>query len=209
MPAEKWKLTGEFMESCNCSYLCPCIYTNSRGEVTHDQCISIQVYRVDAGHFGETRLDGLKFVLVIRSGKVMADGNWIFAGVVDATANEAQRKALAAIVSGEAGGPPAVIRETLVSDFRGVAFEPIAFNMAGLSRSTSIAEMISFAIEGVPSTVKAGSPLYVDNTEHPANPRVALAQASELHVHGFGLELDLVGVGNNGHFAPFSWAGSA
>jgi hypothetical protein len=25
-------------------------------------------------------------------------------------------------------------------------------------------------------------------------------------VHGFGLDLDLVGKGNNGHFAPFSWA---
>jgi len=25
-------------------------------------------------------------------------------------------------------------------------------------------------------------------------------------VHGFGLGLDLVGKGNNGHFAPFSWA---
>jgi len=26
-----------------------------------------------------------------------------------------------------------------------------------------------------------------------------------MHMHGFGLELDLVGKGNNGHFAPYSW----
>jgi hypothetical protein len=25
-------------------------------------------------------------------------------------------------------------------------------------------------------------------------------------MHGFGLDLDLVGKGNNGHFAPFNWA---
>jgi hypothetical protein len=25
-------------------------------------------------------------------------------------------------------------------------------------------------------------------------------------MHGFGLDLDLVGKDNNGHFAPFSWA---
>jgi len=25
-------------------------------------------------------------------------------------------------------------------------------------------------------------------------------------VHGFGLDLTMVGQGNNGHFAPFSWA---
>jgi hypothetical protein len=206
MQPEKWKLTGEFMESCNCSYLCPCIYTNSRGSVTHDHCTSIQVYRVDDGHYGETRLDGLKFALVIRSGKVMSDGNWIFAGVVDAKANAAQRTALAAIVSGTAGGPPSIIRDSLVSDFRGVEFQPIEFNMAGLGRSTTIGDFVSFAIDGVPSNSQKGSPLFLDNTEHPANPRVALAQATHLHVHGFGLDDDLVGQGNNGHFAPFAWA---
>ena len=35
-----------------------------------------------------TRLDGLKFALVIRSGKVMADGDWVFAGVVDERADD-------------------------------------------------------------------------------------------------------------------------
>lgn len=206
MPQEKWKLRGEFMESCNCDYLCPCIYTNSQGSVTHDHCVSIQAYRVDEGHYGDTRLDGLKFALVIRSGKVMSDGNWIFAGVVDEKANDAQRKALAAIVSGEAGGPPSLIRDNLVSDFRGVEFKPIEFNMAGLGRSTTIADIASFAIEGVASNSEVGSPIYLDNTEHPANPRVALAQATRLHVEGFGLDVDMAGKGNNGHFAPFNWA---
>ncbi len=206
MPEATWKLSGEFMESCNCDYLCPCIYTNSKAPVTHDHCTSIQVYRIDNGHHGGTRLDGLKFALFIRSGKVMADGNWIFAGVVDAKADEAQRKALSAIVSGEAGGPPAMIREMLVSDFRGVEFKPIEFAMSGLKRSAAIPDTLSFAIEGVPSKVEEGSPLFVDNTEHPANKRVALARSKELHVHGFGLDVDLEAVGNNGHFAPFDWA---
>jgi len=206
MQAEKWKLSGEYMESCNCDYLCPCIYTNSHGPVTHDHCISIQVYRVDDGHYGDTRLDGLKFALFIRSGKVMADGNWAFAGVVDENADNAQRKALAAIASGEAGGPPALLRDNLVSDFRGVEFRPIEFNMAGLGRSASIPDFVSFAIEGVASTSEIGSPLYVDNTQHPANRRVALAQATQFHVDGFGFDVDIVGKGNNGHFAPFTWA---
>jgi hypothetical protein len=206
MQEQKWKLSGEFMESCNCDYLCPCIYTNSKGAATHDQCTSIQVYRIDRGRYGNTVLDGLKFVLIVRSGKVMANGDWIFAGIVDAEANDAQRRALAAIVSGEAGGPPALIRDTLVSDFRGVEFKPIEFRMEGLSRSTEIPDVLSFTIDGFPSTIKPESPLYIDNTEHPANSRVALAQASETHIHVFGLDVDLVGKGNNGHFAPFSWA---
>ena len=28
MAEAKWALRGAYMESCNCDYLCPCIYTN-------------------------------------------------------------------------------------------------------------------------------------------------------------------------------------
>jgi len=206
MAQHKWTMRGQYMESCNCDYLCPCIYTNPQAPVTYDHCIAALVFRIDDGNYGETRLDGLKFALVIRSGKVMADGNWIFAGVVDERADEAQRQALAAIVSGEAGGTPGFIRENLVSDFRGVEFKPIEFNLNGLERSTSIPDILSFEIEGVASRNRSGDPFYIDNTAHPVNPRLALARAREIHMHGFGLDIDLVGKGNNGHFAPFSWA---
>ena len=206
MPEPRWKIRGEFMESCNCDYLCPCIFTNSRGSVTNDYCTSLQVYRIEEGHCDDTRLDGLAFALIVRSGKIMADGNWIFAGVIDAAADDRQRTALAAIVAGEAGGPPSFIRKTLVSDFRGIAFMPIQFSITGLARSASIQGILSFAIEGVPSSVEKGQPLCIDNTEHPANRRIALARANEMSVHGFGLDDELIGRGNNGHFASFAWA---
>ncbi len=205
MAQQKWTVRGEYMESCNCDYLCPCIYTNPQAPVTYDHCIAGLVFRIDAGSYGDTKLDGLKFALVLRSGKVMADGDWIFAGVVDATADDAQRQALAAIVSGAAGGPPAFIRENLVSDFRGVEFKPIDFTQDGLKRSTAIPDILSFEIEGVASRNRSGEPFYIDNTAHPAGRRLALARATETHVHGFGLDLDLIGKGNNGHFAPFAW----
>jgi hypothetical protein len=205
MAQQKWSMCGEYMESCNCDYLCPCIYTNPQGPVTYDHCIAALVFRIDRGSCGDTKLDGLKFALVIRSGKVMADGNWIFAGVVDETADDAQRQALAAIVGGEAGGPPGVIRENLVGDFRGVEFKPIEFSLNGLERAASIPGALSFEIEGVASRNRSGEPFFIDNTAHPAGRRLALARSKQLHVHGFGLDLDLVGKGNNGHFAPFSW----
>ena len=206
MAKQGWTMLGQSMESCNCDYLCPCVYTNPQGPVTYDHCTAALVFRIDAGKYGNTKLDGLKFALVIRSGKVMAEGNWLFAGVVDERANAAQRRALAAIVSGEAGGPPGFIRDNLVSDFRGVEFRPIEFNMDGLKRSTVISDIASFEIEGVAPRNRPGEPLYIDNTAHPANRRLALARSKETHIHGFGLDLDFVGKGNNGHFAPFAWA---
>ena len=135
MSGTDWQISGEYMESCNCDYLCPCIYTNPQGEVTHDHCTAALIFRIDKGQRGGTDLAGLCFALVIRSGKIMADGNWVFAGVVDERADAAQRAALSAIVGGEAGGPPGMIRSNLVSDFRGVEFKPIEFKMEGLKRS--------------------------------------------------------------------------
>jgi hypothetical protein len=206
MSEQKWTMRGEYAESCNCDYLCPCIYTNPQGPATNDHCIAAMVFRIDEGSCGATDLHGLKFALLIRSGKVMADGNWVFAGVVDERADNAQRQALAAIVSGEAGGPPSFIREHLVSDFRGIEFRPIEFELTGLRRAVTIPDILGFEIEGVMPRSRAGEPLYLDNTSHPANRRLALAQAKQMRIKGFGLDLDIAGKGNNGHFAPFTWA---
>jgi len=114
MPEQDWSLSGEYMESCNCDYLCPCIYTNPQGPATNDHCTAVMVFRIDEGRSGPLRLAGLKFALVIRAGKVMADGNWIFGIVVDEAANPLQRPALAAIAGGEAGGPPGMIRQNQI-----------------------------------------------------------------------------------------------
>ena len=203
--AASWQISGEYMESCNCDYLCPCVYTNPQGGATNDNCTAVLVFRIDRGRHGDTVLDGLCFALVLRSGKVMADGNWVFSCVVDERANAAQRAALAAIASGEAGGTPGMIRSALVSDFRGVLFKPIDFRMDGLKRSVSIPDVAAFAIEAVTPRTRPDEPMYIDNTAHPANQRLALAQARSLRVQGFGLDLTMSGKGNNGHFAPFAW----
>jgi len=205
MAEAKWSIRGEYMESCNCDYLCPCVYTNPQGPVTYDHCTAVLVCRIDDGNFGGVRLDGLKFAFVLRSGKVMADGNWIFAVVIDDAADASQRTALAQLAGGEAGGTPGLIRSNLVSDFRGVEYQPIEFTMAGLTRRAAVPGLFAFEIDGVASRNRSGEPYYIDNTAHPANRRLALARAKNLHVHGFGLDLDMTGQGNNGHFAPFAW----
>ncbi len=207
MAGKNWTISGEYIESCNCEYLCPCIYTNPQGEATDEHCVSLQAYRLDKGQCGDVDLTGLRFALIIRSGRVMADGGWVFAHVIDESADEAQRAALGAIISGEAGGIPGRIRDNLVSDYRGIQFKPIKFVKDGLHHEVDIPGVLSFEVDGVPSRNGNGEPFYLDNTAHPANTRLALARSSHLRIDGFGLELSMSGVGNNGHFAPFSWTG--
>ena len=207
MAEQNWTLRGEYMESCNCDYLCPCIYTNPQGPATHDHCTAFMVFRIDEGRSGATRLDGLKFALVIRSGKVMADGNWIFGVVVDEAADPAQRQALGAIAERRGrrhpGGDPAEPgrrfprRRVSADRFRHRRADPPRSRSRGSFRSRSKASLRATA---------AATRIYIDNTGHPANRRLALARSKETHVHAFGLDLDLGGQGNNGHFAPFSWA---
>ena len=174
--------------------------------MTHDHCTAVLVFRIDEGHSRVTKLAGLSFAMVIRSGKVMADGNWIYAGIVDERASPTQRQALAAIVGGEAGGPPGMIRSALVKDFRGIEYRRLEIALDGMKRKAASPGVFSFEIDAVLSRNKSGDALYIDNTAHPAGRRLALARSREFHLHGFGLDLDMTGVGNNGHFAPFSWA---
>ena len=129
--------------------------------------------------------------LVIRTGNVMAHGDWIFGCVVDDRADDSQRGILAAIASGEAGGPTSMIHENLVSDFRGVEFGAITVEMDGLKRAASAPGMFGFDIKGVPSRLANGEPYYLENKAHPAGRKLALATAREMRVEGFGLDLDL------------------
>ncbi len=206
MNAQHWQIDGHYIESCNCDYLCPCIYTNPQGPATNDNCVALMAYRIDSGNFGVTGLDGLKFAFIIRSGRVMADGNWVFAGIIDETASDDQRQALESIVGGRAGGIPGLIHDGLVGDYRGTTVKPIEFTQDGLKATVHIPGIMSYEIEGVASRTGNGQPIYLDNTSHPANSRLALARSTRTRVTAFGVELDMAGRGNNGHFAPFSWS---
>jgi len=77
-----------------------------------------------------------------------------------------------------------------------------------MSRSVSIPGLLDQACEGVPSAADSSQPLYIDNTLHPANARLALARATRSHLHAFGLDWDDTSGKNNGHFAPFNWRDS-
>src|SRR3977135_2802462 len=116
MAQKTWELSGEYMESCNCDYLCPCIFTNPQAPATHEHCTALMVYRIDRGHHREDSLHARTSGLLISSTRVMSDGAWVFACCVAERANDPQRQPLAGIASGKSGGPPQMIRDNLVSD---------------------------------------------------------------------------------------------
>jgi hypothetical protein len=201
-----WQVDGDYFETCNCDFLCPCLPSNMSAAPTNGHCLFALVFRVDKGHHGATKLDGLSFAVVGSTPGVMGAGNGSVGVIVDEGADQAQQSALVAIASGQAGGPMAALAP-LLTTFLGVESRPIRYAQGALKRSVEIPGALDQAVEGVPSASKPGEPVVLDNGAHPANPRLALAHATRSHVHAFGFDWDETSGRNNGHFAPFSWQG--
>jgi hypothetical protein len=204
MSSVAWQISGDYFETCSCDYLCPCITSNLAARPTKGHCDVAMVFHIDQGQYGTTMLDELNFALVAHTPDIMGKGNWSVGLITDARATPEQQQALTAIASGQAGGPPAALAP-LLGQFLGADVQPIHFQKNGMQRSVSIPGVLDQACEGVPSVGNASEPLYVDNTLHPANPRLALAHATRSHLHAFGLDWDDTSGNNNGHFAPFAW----
>ena len=74
---------------------------------------------------------------------------------------------------GEAGGTP--VRFALMSkEYAGIEYLPIRFEKSGMARSVETGDAVDQAIEGVPGRGNPEEPIYLDNTGHPANNRLAL-----------------------------------
>lgn len=202
----QWKIAGQYMETCNCSFLCPCITSNLAARPTEGDCKAAIAMQIERGEKDGVKLDGLSFIVLMRSPGPMFEGNIKVGLIIDERADGAQTEAIAAIASGAAGGPMANLAP-LVSEVAGVEKQPISFSAKGMNFKVRAGELIDQEIEGVPSMIDANQPVYIDNTAHPANKRLALAKAVVSVFNGFGIAWkDRTGT-RNGHFAPFSWSG--
>lgn len=201
-----WRIEGDYCETCNCDFLCPCLPSNMAAAPTHGDCKFVLAFQIARGHHDGLPLDGLGFAVVGHTPAAMGAGDWSLGVIVDERASEPQRAAIVAIASGKAGGPMAALGP-LVTRFLGVEHRPIRFERDGLRRAVAIDGLLDQALEGIPSAVRPGEPVCIDNSAHPANARLALARATRSHLHAFGLRWDDTSGRNNGHFAPFSWRG--
>ena len=201
-----WQITGQYMETCNCAFLCPCITSNLTARPTEGDCKAAITLRIDKGAKDGVKLDGLSFVVMMHSPGAMGDGNITVGLIVDDGATDEQVEAISAIATGSAGGPMAALAP-LVGRIAGVERRPIRFDADGLNRSMQAGELVDQACEGIASAVDPDQAICVDNTVHPANSRLSLAKATRSKFNVFGIDWDDATGTRNGHFAPFAWAG--
>jgi hypothetical protein len=201
-----WSVAGQYMETCNCTFLCPCITSNLAAKPTEGDCKAAIALRIDKGEKDGVHLDGLAFIVLMHSPGAMGAGNITVGLIVDDRASENQVAAISAIATGSAGGPMAALGP-LVGRIAGVERRSIRFDIDGLRRAVQAGELVDQECEGVPSAAAPGEAIGVDNTLHPVNSRLSLAKATRSSMHAFGIDWEDATGTRNGHFAPFAWSG--
>ena len=204
MATPSWQVSGQYYETCNCDFVCPCVPGQLAVRPTHGACEFAMAFQIDQGAYGALALDGLGFIVLGLTPAEMGKGNWSVGLIADDRASAEQRDAITAIASGAAGGPMAAL-SGLIGTFLGVQSAPIRFDRNGASWSVTATDVLEMAAVGATGLNPDAEPLHLENTGHPAADRFALAHPSKSHVHALGLAWDDVSGRNNGQYAPFSW----
>jgi hypothetical protein len=97
-----WELHGMEFSNCNCGYACPCQFN---ALPTHGHCSAVIFFRVDSGHFGDTRLDGLKMAMAVSWPGAVHQGGGAMQPIIDVLANAAQREGLLSVLTGRHTDP--------------------------------------------------------------------------------------------------------
>jgi hypothetical protein len=121
-----WRLKGDWIKNCNCAFGCPCDFN---AKPTQGFCLGLMGMRIEEGHFGDVRLDGLSFFAMLSFPGPLHEGNGTLQAIIDGRADAKQREALFAILSGEHSDPGTLFQicSLIVTKFLDPVFAPIAF----------------------------------------------------------------------------------
>ena len=97
-----WELKGRELINCTCEYGCNCQF-NALPDKGH--CHAVAGIAIDEGHYGETRLDGLRIAAIFKWPAAIHEGNGEAIAFVDERADPAQREALLKIMTGQDTAP--------------------------------------------------------------------------------------------------------
>ncbi len=196
---EKWKLTGDWQNTCSCDPGCPCLFWS---DPTTGSCEAIDTFHFRTGNYGRTSLAGLNAVMASRAPGNFWKGNWSAAMYLDEKANSKQREALEIVMGGKAGGVPAVLAG-MITNMWGLKYAKINFNPT--KREVSIPGIVESILDPNVGGDKK-KPITIGN--HPFAPAftqmsMGKSRASKFTDHGQSWDHP----GKDGNWATFSMKG--
>ena len=203
--ALKWWAEGDLLDACNCELLCPC-HVSFRQKATYDTCEAIWGVNIERGEWGETRLDGLKAVIVaFVPGPLMIEGGWTALLYIDDRADPDQEQALTSIFSGASGGPWARLAAFFTGGkYKAVKRANIDFVKEPRARKIKVPGIASLEIEAIRGVDPDEEVKLVNlrNVIHGSEHVLALSTHS---VDDQGIKWE--NVGKNGLYSTFRWSG--
>jgi hypothetical protein len=198
-----WRLEGTYFESCSCDAVCPCTWSALTAKATLDRCRALLAYHVDSGEINGVGVSGLSFALFLDTPPVMSEGNWRVGVYLDDAASDSQAEQLGAVLSGQLGGPPAILTP-LIGEMLGVEKAPITYTEDGHGHHVRIGGSVDVGVEDFVA-IEGHDPVQLTNVFHPSNTTLTVAPARAVRLSTFGTEWGREG--QSGFSAPFSWAG--
>ena len=193
------------MDACNCELLCPC-HVSFRQKPTYDTCEAIWGAHIDRGQMGETDLAGLNaLIIAFCPGPAMYDGNWTGLLYIDELATPPQETALAAILSGAAGGPWSRLSPFFEDGkLKAVKRASLDFVKEGRTRRMMASGAASLAVEAIRG-VNPDDEVKLTNLRNVIHGYEHVLARSTHNVQDEGIQWD--NVGKNGLYSAFRWSG--
>ena len=201
-----WRLSGDYLENCNCEVACPCSVANFGAPATYDGCKAVFGFHIESGDVDGVDVSGLSVaVVIVDSPKVMLEGGWRVGMFLDDRATAEQAEKLGAVFAGQRGGPMAGLGG-LIGEFLGTESASMEYRAEGRRRSLRIGDQAELDVEEVssPADPEAEAPKLVGVTGHPAQAPLTIARGSS-RFSAFGSSFE--NEAKSAFTARFSWAG--
>ena len=176
--ADKWMIKGSEYGNCNCNFGCPCQFASP---TTHGHCEAMVGGIIEEGYFNDTRLDGLRWVLLVQWPGEIAAGSGKQQAIIEERATPEKREAVRKILHGESTAPGAThffVYNSTMSEVLETLYQPVTVEIDVEARRGRVE---------VPGLVEStGSPIIhpVTGNEHRA--RINLPDGFEYTVAEMG-----------------------
>lgn len=168
---DHWTLLGVEYGNCNCDWGCPCQFN---AKSTYGKCEAVVGGIISEGNFNDTRLDGLRWVMIVQWPGEISEGNGRQQFIIDERADNAQREALLKILSGESTTPGAThffVYNSTMSEVLDPIFAAVDVKIDVDARTARI---------NVPGLVDStGSPIIDPNSGNPHRAQIHLPEGFE------------------------------
>lgn len=201
--AAPWRLSGEFVVSCNCEVFCPCMPSLGRSRPTEGACYSWFGYHIAEGRIGAVEVAGLNVVMMLEVPGRMEEGNWTEAFYFDDRSTPEQRDALGEVLGGRAGGPIGWT-SIMVARVLPSRVVPIRFTAGEREWRFEIPGILDGAVEAEPGLAGDGL-VRITNARYWMAPEVVIARGRSSRYRDHGRNWTLTG--RSAEHGRFDWTG--